>query len=300
MSGTGQPPDTAAGIGFALACYSFWGFAPLYFVWVSFAGPLEILSHRIVWSVILLLVLISLRGLWSAVLALNRRQVAWLLLSSVLIAVNWGVFVWAVVGHRVLEASLGYYINPLVSVLLGVLVLGEQLRPLQWLALAIAAVGVLFETLTAELVPWLGLLLAVSFGLYSLVRKRVPVDPIVGLGVETLLLLPLALGYLAWLVVNTDSSTATGGGDWLAILKLGVGGAVTITPLLLFGAALNRLPLSVLGFIQYLAPTLSLLVAVWWLGEAWRPQHLVTFGCIWLAISLFLLDAVLSHRSAPA
>jgi chloramphenicol-sensitive protein RarD len=288
--------DTTAGILYALAGYSFWGVAPLYFVWVNFAGPFEILAHRVLWSVILLLGLMSLRRGWSVLRSLGLAQYLWFGVSGLLIATNWGIFVWAVSEQRVLETSLGYYMNPLISVLLGVLVLGERLRVLQWLAVGIAGVGVAYETLQLGMVPWLGLSLAVTFALYSLVRKRVPIDPVAGLGVETLLMLPAAALYLGWLAINPPQPSATSAGELVPLLQLGLGGAVTILPLLLFGAALNRLPLTVLSFIQFLAPTLSLLVAVFVLGEAWRPGHFITFGCIWLGVLLFSSDLFYQQR----
>ncbi len=281
---------------YAVACYSFWGIAPLYFVWVSFAGPFEILAHRVLWSVVLLLGLISLRRGWPLLRSLRLAQYGWLTLSGLLIATNWGIFVWAVSQERVLETSLGYYMNPLINVLLGVLVLGERLRLLQWLAVAIAAVGVAYETLQLGMVPWLGLSLAVTFAIYSLVRKRVPIDPVAGLGVETLLMLPVAVVYLIWLVAYSQLPSSTADGEWLPLLQLGLGGVVTILPLLLFGAALNRLPLTVISFVQYLAPSLSLLIAVFLLGEDWRPGHFITFGCIWLGIFLFSADVWIQQR----
>ena len=272
-----------------MACYVVWGVAPLYFVWVDFAQPLEILAHRVVWSVVLLAALISLRGIWRQVAQLGLRQLAWLLLSSVLIATNWGVFIWAVVNDKVIETSLGYFVSPLLSVVLGVLVLSERLRPWQWLAVGIAALGVLHEAAAQNNPPWLGLSLAASFGLYSLVRKRVVVDPVVGLGVESALMVPIAVVYLVL-------STAPGVQEHLqqpaAVGMLAVGGLVTVVPLLLFGAALNRLPLTLLSFVQYLAPTLSLLLAVYLLGEPWRDGHWITFGAIWLGLVVFSLDGL--------
>lgn len=285
---------------YAIACYSFWGIAPLYFVWVGFAGPFEILAHRVLWSVVLLLGLISLSRGWPLLRSLSLAQYAWLALSGSLIATNWGIFVWAVAQERVLETALGYYMNPLINVLLGVLVLGERLRLVQWLAVALAAVGVAYETLQLGMVPWLGLSLAITFAIYSLVRKRVPIDPIAGLGVETLLMLPVAVIYLVWLVAYSQLPSTTADGEWVPLLQLGLGGVVTILPLLLFGAALNRLPLTVISFVQYLAPSLSLLIAVFLLGETWRPGHFITFGCIWAGIALFSADALLQQRKVSA
>ena len=279
---------------FAIAAYTIWGFAPLYFVWVGFAGPFEILSHRILWSILLLALLLTAIGRWSGLARLDRRSLAALLLSGCLIATNWGVFVWAVADAKLVQASLGYYLNPLVNVALGVVLLGERLRPLQWLAVAFAAVAVLHEVIVFGGLPWISLVLSFSFAFYGFVRKMIGIDPFVGLFVETLLVAPLAGWYLWSLQESGQASTVAG--DWWPFAQLGLGGLVTIVPLLCFAAAAARMPLAILGFYQYLAPTLSLLLAVLVLDEPFVLQQLVTFALIWTALLLFSGEAWYTYR----
>lgn len=265
------------------------------------------------WSVLLLLVVVTARGLWSQVRTLRFRTLAWLSLSGLLIACNWGIFIWALQADRLVEASLGYFVNPLVNALLGVLFLRERLARTQRWALAAAAVGVGNEVLAVGVFPWMGLSLAVTFGLYGLVRKRTIVDSAVGLGVETVLLLPLALAFLS-------SSALTGAGDpvglvpsggWLSIDPVGVrdpyeltllalGGAVTVLPLMAFAGAARRLPLSSLGFFQYLAPSLSLMLAILVYDEPFRPHQMVTFGAIWTGLVIFSIGALYDHGRTRA
>ncbi len=218
----------------------------------------------------------------------------WLGLSGLLVAMNWGVFVWALLNGRMLETSLGYYINPLVSVLLGVLFMGEWLRPMQLVAVSLAAIGVVNEIVSVGVVPWAGLTLAVSFGFYGLVRKRLGVDSAVGLGVEATLLLPLALAYLAYQLNAGQGALDRGAGGEIAWLA--ASGLVTTFPLVCFAAAALKLPLSTLGFVQYLAPTITFFLAVLVFGEEFRVQQSVTFGFIWLAVAIFSVEGVYFQR----
>lgn len=277
---------------FALAAYVFWGVAPVYFKLVAFASSVEIVAHRIVWSTVLLLVLLAVQRQLRAVRGLSRRDFGTLLVSSLLLSVNWGVFVWALLHERIMETSLGYYINPLVTALLGVGFLGERLRPLQWLALALAALGVANEVLAKGVVPWAGLALAFTFGFYGYVRKQLGLSATLGLGVETFLLLPVAVGYLV-VVWWFDGGAARNTGQ---IVLLSLGGLVTVFPLLCFGAAAVRLPLTVLSFFQYIAPTISLILAVVVYGEPFRFAQTVTFGCIWIALVIFSAEAIYYRR----
>lgn len=283
-----------AGVGLALAAYGLWGVAPVYFKWLGFADAVEVVAHRVIWSVALLALLLWLGGRWAAVARLTRPQLAWLTLSGVLISANWLLFIWAVFAGRMLDASLGYFINPLVNVLLGVLFFKEWLRPAQRIALALAGLGVANEVVAVGVVPWVGLLLAGSFGMYGLVRKRLAVDSVVGLGVETTLVLPLALAYLAVTTLGGSGSLARGEPAQVALLSLA--GPVTVAPLVCFAAAAVRLPLSVLGFFQYIAPSALFLLAVFVYGEPFRMTQLVTFGCIWLALVIFSLEALYHQR----
>jgi len=282
------------GVWFALAAYSAWGIAPVYFKFLDFADPIEVVAHRVVWSVLLLAVLLSLRGAWGTVRSLTGAQLGWLAVSGALISANWVLFVWAVFNARMLDASLGYFINPLINVLLGVLFFHEWLRPAQRFALLLAAGGVVNEIVAVGVFPWVGLTLAMSFGVYGLVRKRLAVGAAVGLGMETTLVLPLALGYLAWAAFAGDGSLARGVPAELAWLALA--GPVTVLPLVCFAAAAVRLPLSVLGFFQYIAPSAMFLLAVFAYGEPFRTSQLVTFGCIWVALVMFSSDALYHQR----
>ena len=193
-SATESSSETQKGLLFAVGAYGIWGIAPIYFVWVGFAGPLEILANRIVWAIPLLLLLLGLTKQWAGVWRLTRAQLAILVATAVALSINWLTFIWAIQAEKIAEASLGYYINPLVNVILGWLFLQERMRPLQWLAIAVAAFGIATELVVQASVPWLGLTLAMSFGIYGLLRKKVNLPAVVGLFIETLLVLPIALG----------------------------------------------------------------------------------------------------------
>lgn len=282
------------GVGFALAAYGLWGIAPVYFKLLDFAGPAEVVAHRVVWSVVLLGAVIALRGQWPAVRSLSRRQLGWLVVSGALISGNWMLFVWAIFNARMLDASLGYFINPLLNVLLGVLFFREWLRPAQKLALLLAALGVGNEVLAVGVFPWVGLTLATSFGLYGLVRKRLAIGSAVGLGLETTLMLPLAVGYLVVTANAGEGALARGLPGQITLLA--AAGPVTVAPLVCFAAAALRLPLSVLGFFQYLAPSAMFLLAVFVYDEPFRPSQLITFGCIWTALLIFSAEALYHQR----
>ncbi|HWA75208.1 MAG TPA: EamA family transporter RarD [Polyangiaceae bacterium] len=287
------------GILFSLTAYGIWGLIPLYFRAVHAVSPFEVLSHRIVWSFVLLL----------AVLA-GGRQFAWLrqlrerpsillsfLASAALLTINWFVYISAVVAGHVVDASLGYFINPLLSVVLAVLFLRERLRALQWVAVSVAALGVLWLTVLVGHLPWIALTLAVSFGLYGLLRKTAALDALVGLALETTLLLPPALAYLYWLA-------RTGNGAWAGAtlnlkLLLIAGGPITAVPLLCFAAGARRIPLSLVGILQYLGPTLQLLLGIWVFHEAFAPAKMAGFSLIWGAVLLFSIEGfVVARRSA--
>jgi chloramphenicol-sensitive protein RarD len=259
-----------------------------------------IIAHRIVWSTLLVVgwLLLTSRLAWLRRIAEQPRALPLLALSGLAIGSNWAVYIWAVNAGHVIEASLGYYINPLVSVLLGVLVLKERLRPVQWLAIACAAVGVAWLTWVAGTVPWIALSLALSFGLYGLLRKVVAVDAVSGLGIESLYLFLPALGFVLW------SEQGHGGGfvrgwslrdDFL----LAFGGVVTAVPLIAFAYGVRRIPLSLVGVLQYVTPTLQLLLGVWFFHEPFDPARALGFVAIWLGLLLYLSEGVWqSRRSA--
>ncbi|GAA3910425.1 EamA family transporter RarD [Gibbsiella dentisursi] len=288
--------QTRQGIIFALAAYFIWGIAPVYFKLIQQVPAGEILTHRVIWSFFFLLVLISVGRHWPQVRATCQHPWRLLLLAvtALLVGGNWLLFIWAVNNHHMLEASLGYFINPLVNVLLGMLFLGERFRRMQWLAVALAFAGVLIQLWQFGSLPVIGLGLAFSFAFYGLLRKKVGVDAQTGMLIETLWLLPVAAIYL-FLIADSPTSHLSAN-PWSLNLLLVAAGIVTTVPLLFFTAAATRLRLSTLGFFQYLGPTLMFLLAVTFYGEQIGQDKLLTFGCIWAALILFTLDAVYTQR----
>ncbi|WP_374930549.1 EamA family transporter RarD [Serratia marcescens] len=288
--------QTRQGIFFALAAYFMWGIAPAYFKLIQQVSADEILTHRIIWSFFFILALITLGRNWQKVRAAcqNRKRLLLLAVTALLIGGNWLLFIWAVNNHHMLEASLGYFINPLVNVLLGMLFLGERFRRMQWVAVALAFTGVLVQLWQFGSLPIIGLGLAFSFAFYGLLRKKIAIDAQTGMLIETLWLLPVAAGYL---FLFADSPTShLSANPWSLNLLLVAAGIVTTVPLLCFTAAATRLRLSTLGFFQYLGPTLMFLLAVTFYGETVGQDKLVTFGFIWAALILFTLDALYTQR----
>jgi chloramphenicol-sensitive protein RarD len=279
-----------------LTAYAVWGVLPLYFKALATVGPVEIVAHRIVWSLVLLTVLAALLRRWPAIRTAiaDPRLAATLLLTATLIGVNWTVYIYAVVSGHVLEGSLGYYLNPLVNVLLGVAFLKERLTRVQAGAVALAGVGVAILALGAGSALWISLALAASFASYGFVRKVAPVDAFEGLYIETLFLTPPALAWLGWLAAQHQSGFhVTLRTDLLLVL----GGAVTAIPLLLFTAAAKRLPYSTLGFLQYVAPSLQFLIAVAVFGEPLTSSHLFCFALIWTALAIFIVEGFRAGRA---
>jgi chloramphenicol-sensitive protein RarD len=282
-----DPAERRKGLLYGLGAYGCWGLLPLYLKALAAAPALEILCHRVLWAQLFLLVVVWRSGRLAEVRATFRpsRTLATLALTTLLIGVNWLVYIWAVVSGRVLEASLGYYINPLVSVLLGVVVLEERPDRPALVAVALAAVGVGWLTLRGASPPWLSLVLALTFGLYGLLRKSTPVGALSGLSVETTLLLPFVAGYVArqwW--TGRGSFLA---GDTLLDVLLVLAGPVTAIPLLLFAGAARRLPLWMIGLLQYVSPSLQLLLAVGLYGEHLSGDRMVAFVFIWTALFVF-------------
>ena len=278
------------GLLLGLGAYLLWGVLPIYFKALAQIRPTEIVAHRIVWSLVFLAVLVTTMRRWSAIrAALGSGQVIMtLMVTSLLIGVNWLVFIHAVVNGHVLEGSLGYYLNPLVNVLLGVVLLKERLSPAQIFATLLAGAGVAVLAAGAGSGLWISLTLATTFALYGFVRKVAPVDALEGLSIETTMLAPIALGWLIWV-----GQAGTGGFGRFGItvdVMLALGGAITAIPLLLFTAAARRLPYSTLGFLQYIAPSLQFLLAVLAFGEPLTTAHIICFGAIWTALVIFTLD----------
>ena len=289
-STTESSSESQKGLLFAVGAYGIWGIAPIYFVWVGFAGPFEILANRIVWAIPLLLLMLGLTKQWAGVWRLTRVQLAILVATAVALSINWLTFIWAIQAEKIAEASLGYYINPLFNVMLGWLFLQERMRPLQWLAIGVAAFGIATELVVQASVPWLGLTLAMSFGIYGLLRKKVNLPAVVGLFIETLLVLPIALGYLILLYLDQGTRTFVDGAS------LALGGVITVIPLVFFAAAATRLPLTTLGFVQYLAPSCALLLAIFLYDESVPAIRWFTFSMIWLAVVIFSVENVYQYR----
>ena len=288
--------QTRQGVLLALAAYFIWGIAPAYFKLIDFVPASEILTHRIIWSFFFMVALISVSRQWSQLKRLlsQPKKILLLALSAVLIGGNWLLFIWSVNSHHMLEASLGYFINPLVNILLGMIFLGERFRRMQWLAVLLAACGVLVQLWTFGSLPIIALGLAFSFAFYGLVRKKIAVDAQTGMLIETLWLLPVAAIWLFGIADTTTSHMTQN--PWSLNLMLMAAGVVTTIPLLCFTGAATRLRLSTLGFFQYIGPTLMFLLAVLFYGEIPGADKMVTFGFIWVALAVFVMDALYTQR----
>ncbi|MFC6671577.1 EamA family transporter RarD [Marinobacterium aestuariivivens] len=282
---------------FAITAYTLWGIAPVYFKLMQSIPATEILAHRVIWSFLLTLGLIWLLKKRAVLMSVLRsRRARWALLASTtLIGVNWGIFIWAVNSNYMLSASLGYYINPLINILLGMLFFRERLDRVRTIAAVLCVAAVLFELVQFGRLPWIALVLATSFGLYGLVRKKLGADSFSGMALETGLMLPLALGYLLWSASPTTDLAANP--TWTNAL-LFLAGPVTMVPLLCFAAAANRISLTALGFFQYIGPSGMFLLAVFVYGEPLSPGKLVTFGLIWTALAILAVDSLVKLRRA--
>jgi chloramphenicol-sensitive protein RarD len=286
------------GLAAALAAYLMWGLFPLYWIQLAHLPALEIIAHRVLWCALF----VSAWLVWSdgrswLRRALSGRRVGRLLVaSSLLISVNWGVYIWAVTNGRVVDASLGYFINPLLSVAIGVFVLGERLNRVQWTAVGIAAVGVCWLTIRQGALPWIALVLASSFAIYGLIRKQVAVEAVPGVAIESLILSPLALGWLLWMASDGRGAILDGSLGQDALLV--VGGVLTALPLIGFAYGARRIPYSLIGILQYISPTLQLLSGVLLLGESFGPDRAIGFGCIWLALAIYASDGWRRGRMA--
>lgn len=283
---------TKHGVYFALCAYGCWGFVPVYFKLVEEVSAWEILSHRIVWSVLLLLAILAIKGELKS-LRIPGRQVPKIFLTAALLSTNWLIFIYAVVNDNIAETALGYFINPLISIFLAVVFLKERLRPLQWMAIGLAATGIGVQLVWFGEVPYISLALAFSFGLYGLFRKNLNLPAIAGLAIETLMILPFALAYLAYAFQQNHMMF----GQVIRLdLLLILSGFVTSIPLLCFAAGVTRLSLTAMGMFQYLAPTISLLLAVFVYHEPFTSSLAVAFGFIWLALATYTAEAWLFHR----
>ena len=275
-----------------------WGLLPIYFKIISSIATTEILAHRIIWAVPFGALIIVFRRQWDEVrrVFLHKANLSWLVLAAICIGFNWLIYVWAVQNEKIFEASLGYYINPLMYVLVGVFFFNEKLRRLQFVAVALAASGVVILTISGDEVPWVSLSLAVLFTIYGVIRKRVPIGAMPGLFVETILLFPLAMAWLIWLMFNGQATFGQTDVEMTSLILLA--GPLTVLPLLFFAVAARRLPLSTIGFMQFLAPTLQLGAAVYY-GEQVTTPLMICFGLIWLAVVFFVYDALRSAKKKP-
>lgn len=293
---TTGPDEMRRGSAYVLAAYLIWGLFPLYFAALKPAGALEILAHRIVWSLVFCALILAVRGdlRWIGSALRNVRLMLGMAAAAGLIAVNWGFYVYAVISGQTTEASLGYFLNPIVTVALGVAVLQEHLRRPQLIAVVIGALAFVYLTVATGTIPWIALVLAFSFGLYGLVKKRIglTLTAMRGLALETAILTPLAFGLIVWTARNgTSTFGSLSTGHSLLLVSNGV---VTAIPLLLFAAAARRVPLVTIGLIQFVTPVLQLLVAITLLGEHMSAQRWIGFGIVWIALAVLTVDML--HR----
>lgn len=284
-----------SGILYAALAFLCWGLFPLYFHAINEVPPIQILAHRMVWSLLFLMIVLTVRRQWAWLdLARKPKVLMSFIASAFFLSANWGIYIWAVNSGHVIESSLGYFINPLVNIMFGALLLKERMRRGQWAAIGVAALGVAWLTWQSGTLPWIALLLASTFGIYGLLRKTAALGALEGLSFETMVLFPLALVYVVWLTLhgqnaflNTDSNTTR--------VLLVAAGPITAIPLLLFAAGARQIPLSVLGLLQYLSPTLQFLLGVWLFHEHFDAGKLLGFALIWAALALFAGEGLLNR-----
>ncbi len=288
------------GIWLAIGAYAFWGLFPIYWKWLHAVPALQLLGHRMVWSFVLLIGTVLVLGQWRTfrAVAVQPRTLRIYFLAALLIGVNWFVYVWGVNAGHIVETSLGYFINPLLSVLLGVIVLHERLRPLQWIPIGLAAAGVLYLTIVYGAVPWISLILAFSFGLYGLVKKTAPLNALHGLTLETGILFVPMLAYLIAVEANGEGAFLhTGALPDLLMIGAGI---VTVIPLLMFASAARQIPLTLVGILQYIAPTGQFLLGVLIYGESFTTDRLIGFSLVWLALAIFTAENIWQRRRLAA
>lgn len=288
---------THRGVWLAVLAFSLWGAYPFYFKLLTHINPLAVLANRVIWSAVLLCLIIALlhyghrvRSAWR-----DKEQRYYLALATVLIATNWGTYIWSVVSNRLFEASLGYYINPLLNILLGSLLLGERLRPIQWLAVGLAALAVALKVISLGSIPWIAMTVAITFSFYGFIHKRLRTDSLSGLFVETLILLPVALLFLTALANQQSGPVVWSQSDWLLLLAAG---PITVIPLLLFTEAAKRITYTTIGFLQYITPSILFLLATFYYREPFTLATLLTFIVIWLALLIISVDALRQHRAS--
>jgi chloramphenicol-sensitive protein RarD len=288
------------GVGYAIGAYTLWGVFPIYWKLIHSVPALEIIGHRVIWSFVFVTLITLISGRWVDFKeSIHDRKKIWpYILTAILLSINWFTYVWAVNAGYILEASLGYFINPLVSVLLGVVFLKERLRIWQWVSVSLAFVGIVYLTWRYGSLPWIGLTLAFSFAFYGLIKKKASLNSIQGITLETGIMGIPAFGYL--LVLEIAGNGAFGNQPPWVLVLLVLAGVVTGLPLLMFGAAARLIPLSTLGFLQYIAPTLQFLIGLVVYQETFSPEMLAGFGLIWVALLVFSFEGYLTRRKAPS
>ena len=291
-----NPSEQKKGVYFALAAFGMWGLVPVYFKSLEHVSPLEVLAHRAVWSVAFLACFIVITNRMKDIFTLLKRPKVMysLAISAAVIALNWLVFIWAVGQDRIIEATLGYFINPLINIVFGFFVFAERLRKMQWLAVALAALAVTYQIALLGELPWVALTLGFSFSIYSVLRKKIPVDSISGLFIETLWLLPISLAYMFWLLSNGELQFLGEGDETMWLLL--AAGLVTSFPLLAFAAGARRLSLTMIGLLQYIGPSIAFLIAVFYYNEPMDQQRIVTFILIWVALLIFSLEGFIVQK----
>lgn len=298
MNDPASASEARSGVLIGLAAYTLWGVFPIYFKLIASVQPFEVLGHRILWAVPFGALIIAARRQWREVVAaaVDRTMLAWLALAALCISANWLIYIWAIQNERIFETSLGYYINPLMFVAVGALMLGERLRRMQGIAVALATSGVLFLTFSGGAFPWVALSLGALFTGYGVIRRQIGVGAMPGLFIETVMLLPFAIGWIGWLMWRGEAAISTGSPGLAALLI--AGGPITVVPLLCFAIAAKRVSLTTIGFLQFVAPTLQFLVGVYY-GEPLTPARIVCFVCIWTAVLVFSADALRVGRKKP-
>ena len=284
------------GILYGIGAYALWGFFPIYWKFLHDVSALQVIGHRIGWSFVMLLIYIVFRGQWEAfrTSGMNWRTLGIYSIAAVLLGINWLVYVWGVNAGFIVETSLGYFINPLLSVFLGVVFLRERLRPMQWVPVGIATIGVAYLTFVYGRLPWIALTLALSFGFYGLVKKLSPLGSLYGLTLETGILFPVAIIYLSILGFN-GSGAFFHEGAFIDILLIGAG-LVTTIPLLMFASAAKQIPLSIVGLLQYIAPTIQFLIGVFLYKEPFDQAHFIGFAIVWVALIIFAIEGYFARR----
>ena len=284
------------GILSAALAFFLWGLFPLYFHALHAVPPLQILAHRILWSLLFLLIVLAVRRQWSWLAIVRKpRVIASFVASAFLLSANWLVYIWSVNNGHVIEASLGYFITPLVNIVFGFVLFKERLRPAQWGAIALAALGVAWLTWQAGTVPWIALTLAATFGAYGLMRKTAALGALEGLTLETMVLFPMAAAYVGWLTWHGQNDFVTTASDNTRLLLIAAG-PLTAIPLLLFASGARKIPLSVLGLLQYMAPSLQFLLGVWVFHEAFSQERLIGFVVIWTALALYVAEGLVNTK----